>query len=245
MLAASNLSVKGRLAGASLGCEAGQVTAILGPNGAGKSTLLAALAGLLVPDAGEIQLDGQPLARIDSKDRARRIGYLPQSAEAAWDISVRTLVALGRLPHRGGSAADEVAVASAVAAMGLEHLADRPLSTLSGGERARAMLARVLAGEPQAILADEPLASLDLAHQSGLLSEFRQLADSGRAVVLVLHDLAAAMNHADRVVLLRQGQVAAAGAPAEVMTAGLVEQVWGVSAEWLGPVGARALSLGK
>lgn len=240
MLEARAVSMAGRLADASLPVEPGKVTAICGPNGAGKSTLLAVLAGLLAPQRGEVLLDGEPLATLSRRDRARRIGFLPQQAELAWDLDVRTLITLGRLPHGNDPAAGKAAVEAALAALSLEHLADRPLSALSGGERARSMLGRVLAGEPQVILADEPLANLDLAHQAGLLAHFRQLAEADKAVALVLHDLAAAMNHADRVVVLQQGRIAGLGPPELVLSAGAIAQVWGVTGEWLGAPGQRA-----
>src|SRR5690606_7995370 len=148
-LAAHDLVLAGRLDGVTAALERGAITAICGPNGAGKSTLLQGLAGLLVPDAGEVRLDDAALP--PGRERARRIGYLPQGGEIAWDLSVAALAALGRLPHgdRG-----EAQVAAALAAVDLAALADRPVSTLSGGERARALLARVLAGEPRWILAD-------------------------------------------------------------------------------------------
>jgi iron complex transport system ATP-binding protein len=240
MLEARAVSVAGRLADAGLLVEPGKITAICGPNGAGKSTLLAVLAGLLVPQRGEVILGGQPLETLSRRERARRIGFLPQQADLAWDLDVRTLVSLGRLPHGGDPAMDKAAVDAALAALSLVHLAGRPLSALSGGERARAMLARVLAGEPQVILADEPLANLDLAHQTGLLSHFRQLADESKAVAVVLHDLAAAMNHADRVIVLNQGGIAGLGPPDKVLSAEAIARVWGVTGEWLGSPGQRA-----
>ena len=128
-----------------------------------------------------------------------------------------------------------------MAALDLEGLADRPLSRLSGGEKARALLARVLAGEPRWILADEPLAALDLAHQLSLLGHLRRAADGGAGVVLVLHDLALAMNHADRVLVLDHGAVAADGPPEQALAADVLARVWGVPARWLGEAGARAL----
>lgn len=216
----------------------GEITAICGPNGAGKSTLLAALAGLLAPSAGRVTLDGGDVAALHPRVRAQAIGYLPQGGEVAWDVAVASLVALGRLPH--GDAGDG-AIAAALAACDLEHLAQRPISTLSGGERARALLARVLAGEPRWILADEPLAALDLAHQLGLLRTLRAAADAGAGVVIVLHDLALAMNHADRVLVLDQGTLVADGAPEVALAEGAIAQVWGVSVKWLGEQGAQAL----
>jgi len=238
-LAAENLSVAGRLNGVSLTLRPGELTAILGPNGAGKSTLLAALAGL---EPGPVSLDGTPLAELPARQRAQAIGYLPQTGEVAWNLSVETLASLGRLPWNAGADADAAAVDQALSALGLEPLRHRPLAQLSGGERARALLARVLAGDPRWVLADEPLASLDLAHQQAMLRHFVTLAQAGKGVALVLHDLAQAMNHADRVIVLRHGAVIADGPPDEALAPGLIEQVWGLSAKWLGEPGARALT---
>lgn len=216
----------------------GTITAICGPNGAGKSTLLAALAGLARPSSGAVLLDGAPLAAVRPRERARAIGYLPQAGEVAWDVAVRSLVALGRLPH-GDERAE--AISAALAACDLEALAQRPVSTLSGGEKARALLARVLAGEPRWILADEPLAALDLAHQLALLATLRRAAQAGAGVVLVLHDLALAMNHADRVLLLDKGELVADALPEDALSHVSIARVWGVAARWLGQPGARAL----
>ncbi|MCP5397259.1 MAG: ABC transporter ATP-binding protein [Sphingomonadaceae bacterium] len=238
MLGARDLHLAGRLSGVSAALEPGQITAICGPNGAGKSSLLSCLAALLVPDAGVVELDGAPLAAMPPRLRAQKIGYLPQQGEVAWDVAVRSLVALGRLPH-GDDGAE--AIERALNALDLQALADRPVSRLSGGEKARALLARVLAGEPAWILADEPLAALDLAHQLKLLAHLRHAAEGGAGVVLVLHDLALAMNHADRVLVLDNGAVAADGAPEEALSAEVIQRVWGVSAQWLGQRGAQAL----
>ncbi len=236
MIEANSVGVRDRLEAVTAAFAPGQITAICGPNGAGKSTLLQLLAGLIEPNAGEVRLDGARLPR--GRERARRIGYLPQVGEVAWDLSVAGLVALGRLPHgdRG-----EAQVAAALAAVDLAALAARPVSTLSGGERARALLARVLAGEPQWILADEPLAALDLSHQLALLAHLRAAADAGTGVVLVLHDLALAMNHADRVLVLERGRLAAEGAPEEALSEAVIARVWGVAGRWLGEAGRRAL----
>jgi iron complex transport system ATP-binding protein len=238
-LLAQGLTIEGRLDGVTASLEPGRITAICGPNGAGKSTLLQALAGLIEPDGGQVLLAEGPLPH--GRERARRIGYLPQVGEVAWDLSVAALAGLGRLPHgdRG-----EPQVAAALAALDLTHLASRPVSTLSGGERARALLARVLAGEPDWILADEPLAALDLAHQLALLARLGEAAARGTGVVLVLHDLALAMNHADRVLVLDQGRVAADGPPEQALAEPVIEQVWGVRARWLGEPRHRALAAG-
>lgn len=219
--------------------EAGTITAICGPNGAGKSTLLTMLAGLEKPSGGAVALDDRPLAALHPRERARAIGYLPQDGDIAWDVSVRNVVALGRLPYRD---ATPQRVDAALAALNLLEFADRPVSTLSGGERARALLARVLAGEPRWILADEPLAALDLAHQLALLDVLRRQSRNGTGVVLVVHDLAVAMNHADRVVVLDKGRVAADGAPQSALSAEIIREVWGVETSWQGKEGAKALS---
>ena len=241
ILTASKIVLARRLAGVSAALRPGEITAICGPNGAGKSSLLQCLAGLLVPDGGGVSLDGRDLAALAPRERARAIGYLPQEPEIAWDVAVRTLVALGRLPHRDRG---EPQVARAMQALDLDPLARRPVSRLSGGERARALLARVLAGEPRWILADEPLAALDLSHQLALLGHLRREADRQTGVVLVLHDLALAMNHADRVLVLDRGRLAADGAPEAALSAETIAQVWNVPARWLGEPGARALIAG-
>jgi iron complex transport system ATP-binding protein len=238
-LEARDLHLAGRLMGVSASLEPERITAICGPNGAGKSSLLEALAGLLAPEDGEVLLDGVPLSSLDRRERARRIGYLPQHGEVAWDLSVRALAGLGRLPHSDRA---QEPVERALAALDLSGLAERPVSTLSGGERARALLARVLAGGPHWILADEPLAALDLAHQLALLGHLRTAAGGGTGVVLVLHDLALAMNHASRVLVLDGGRLAADGAPEAVLSQEVIARVWGVTARWLGEPGARALA---
>jgi len=247
MLEVRALTVPGRLNDVTLALRPGEVTAICGPNGAGKSTLLAALAGLEKNAAGA-WLDGHPLAALPPRGRACAIGYLPQDGTAAWNVSVKTLAGLGRLPRRTGTAEDAAAVAHALAVLDLESFAERAVHTLSGGERARALLARVIAGQPRWILADEPLAALDLAHQLALLAQFRGLAvqgaGPGTGVVLVLHDLAQAMNHAGRVVVLKDGAVAADGPPESALAESVIARVWGVRARWLGEPGARALAAG-
>ncbi|WP_081095251.1 ABC transporter ATP-binding protein [Erythrobacter donghaensis] len=242
MLAAENLTLTrgGRtvVAGLTAALAPGRITAIVGPNGAGKSSLLLALAGLLEPSGGAVTLDGNPLSALAPRARAQAIGYLPQSPDIAWDVSVESLVALGRLPWRDRGTA---AVEAALAALDLEALRHRPVSRLSGGERARVLLARVLAGEPRWILADEPLAALDLAHQLGLIAHLKACAGAGQGVVVVLHDLALAMNHADHVLVLREGRLVAEGAPTEALAAEVIACVWGVSARWLGEPGRRGL----
>jgi len=240
-LSTRELSIAERLGEVTLALEPGTVTAICGPNGAGKSTLLEALAGLSVPDSGAVLLDGTELAAIAPRARAKALGYLPQKHEIAWDVPVRSLVALGRLPHGDNLAAP---VDASLAALDIGHLADRRAQSLSGGETARVLLARVLAGEPRWILADEPLAALDLAHQLALLRHLRAAAKAGAGVVLVLHDLAHAMNHADRVVVLDCGQIAAEGGCEDALDQQVIERVWKVDARWVGEPHHRALITG-
>lgn len=229
------LSLGGRrlLDGVSAAIRPGQVTAIIGPNGAGKSTLLACLAGLRRPDAGTLWLDDLPLGRLPSRLRARRIGVLPQVAEVHWDIDVATLVALGRLPHRSSAGAhpgDAAAIAAALRATDTQRLASRVVNSLSGGERARALLARVLAGQPDYLLADEPLANLDPAHQLDTLGGLRAAADAGAGVAIVLHDLGHALRIADQALLIDAGRIIADGLPADVLTPERIAAVYGVTA---------------
>ena len=242
-LSAQNVSLPGRLDAASAAFAPGQVTAICGPNGAGKSSLLACQAGILAPANGAVELGGIKLDAMQPRVRAQALGFLPQQAEVAWDLSVETLVGLGRLPWDEGAAADRAAIEAALAALQLDALRKEPLSRLSGGQRARALLARVLAGTPLWLLADEPLANLDLAHQLALLAHLRGLAAQGMGVVLVLHDLAQAMNYADTVVVMANGQVMQQGAPEAVLNERTLNEVWGVNARWLGEPGARALAI--
>jgi iron complex transport system ATP-binding protein len=213
--------------------QRGRVTALLGPNGAGKSTLLACLAGLRAPDSGQVSLGGVNVMALERMDRARRIGLLPQSPEVHWDIDVATLVGLGRLPHKGrwGETPDDLAaITHAMAATDVERLAARTANQLSGGERGRVLLARVLAGEPQWLLADEPLANLDPAHQLDVRDLLRQVAQRGAGVVVVLHDLSLAARVADDVILLRDGQVVAHGASDAVLCADQLRATFGIEA---------------
>ena len=238
MLQVRNLILPGRLDDVSATLRPGEITAIVGPNGAGKSSLLACLAGLLEPVSGTVVLGDTLLGALKPQARAEAIGYLPQSPEVAWDVSVETLVALGRLPWRDRDAA---AINAALATMELEDLRHRPVSRLSGGERARALMARVLAGQPRWILADEPLANLDLAHQQALLGVLRGQAHAGTGVVMVMHGLAEAMNHANRVLVLFEGHLVADGPPEAVLDLATIRCAWGIEAKWLGEAGGRAL----
>lgn len=222
------------LDGVSATFRPGRVTVLLGPNGAGKSSLLACLAALRSPDEGAATLDGIDVRAIERRARARAIGLLPQAADVHWDVDVTTLVALGRLPHAGRwgmTDADHAAITRALAATDMTGLADRGVERLSGGERGRALLARVLAGEPDWLLADEPLASLDPAHQIDVLGRLRAVAEGGSGVIVVLHDLHLAARVADDAVLLRGGRIVAAGPADDVLTAPLIAEAYGVAVE--------------
>ncbi|PZO73879.1 MAG: ABC transporter [Sphingomonas hengshuiensis] len=212
----------------------GRVSALLGANGAGKSSLLACLAALRRPDGGAARLGGSDVQALDRRVRARAIGLLPQAADVHWDIDVQTLVGLGRFAHRGRwgeTQADRDAVAAALAATDMTGFATRGVERLSGGERGRALLARVLAGEPDWLLADEPLASLDPAHQLDVLARLRGVASGGRGVVLVLHDLHLAARVADDAVLLKDGRVVASGAADDVLTPAAIAEAYGIDVE--------------
>ncbi len=238
------------LNGVTAGFAKGQVTAIVGPNGAGKSTLLACLAGLLKPDSGMASLDGASVAALAPRQRARRVAFLAQSPEIAWDVDVRAFVGLGRTPHLGAfgpSAEDREAIEAALVAASLEAFADRPVTKMSGGERARALIARGLAGESDWLLADEPLTGLDPGHALDALALFRRLAhDEGKGVVLTLHDLNLAARFADRVLVLSEGSLITDGPPDTALTPEILSTVYGVVVRrHVGEVGPLIEILGR
>ncbi|MEK2494707.1 heme ABC transporter ATP-binding protein [Kitasatospora purpeofusca] len=234
---AVRLSLGGRelLAGADVRVTAGEVVALLGPNGAGKSTLLSVLSGDLVPSAGEVRLDGRPLADYRPLDLARRRALLPQAAALSFPFPADEVVRMGRAPWAGTTAAeeDERVVAEAMAATESAAFTGRPFTALSGGERARVALARVLAQRAALLLLDEPTAALDLRHQELVLRLARTRAAAGDGVVVVLHDLSLAAAYADRVVLLADGATVADGPVAEVLRAPLLSEVYGHPVEVL------------
>ncbi len=230
---ALSLALGGRpvLADISADLPPGQVSVILGPNGAGKSMLMACLAGLRTPSSGQVRLGAEPVLAMPPRQRARRIGLLPQKGEVHWDVDVETLVGLGRAPHAGRwgrTAADKAAIAAAMAATDTLALAGRPVQRLSGGEQARVLLARVLAGQPDWLLADEPLSSLDPAHQLDVLDRLRAVAAAGTGVVVVLHDLTHAARIADQALLLRNGRLLASGPADQVLDPDLLSQAYDV-----------------
>ena len=226
------------LDGVDVGVAPGEIVAVVGPNGAGKSTLLRLASGLLEPQAGEVLLDGVPIRSLPRRLAARRIAGVVADADARFPYTVRDTVALGRHPWRGAfgalSADDEARIDGALAAAELVHLADRPLPSLSSGERQRAALARCLVQGGDLALLDEPTAHLDLGHRLRMLDVLRTRAKArGRAVLAVLHDLNLAGAFADRVVLLVAGRVAADGSPAEVFTPDRIREAFGAAVDVL------------
>ncbi|MFD7069300.1 heme ABC transporter ATP-binding protein [Streptomyces sp. NPDC059913] len=216
------------LDGVDVAVRAGEVLALVGPNGAGKSTLLAALAADLPAGRGEVLVDGRPAGAWSAAELALRRAVLPQSATLSFPFPVADVVRMGRAPWAGTERADEdgPAVAGAMAATEVTAFAERPFSALSGGERARVALARVLAQRAPLLLLDEPTAALDLRHQELVLRICRERAAAGDAVVVVLHDLGLAAAYADRVAVLHGGRIAAAGPPAGVFTGALLGEVY-------------------
>ena len=219
--------------GVSLHVAAGQLLALIGPNGAGKTTLLAALAGLR-PHQGTVRLLGHPRDALPGRERARTLAYLPQGHLAHWPLTVRRLVELGRLPHlapwRAPVAADRLAVTEALQRADLVDLAERPFDTLSGGERARVMLARVLAVEAPLVLADEPVAALDPYHQLRVMELLRDYADGGAALIVVLHDLSLAARFCDELLLLHEGRLLARGPAEQVLSTAHLAEAYRVTA---------------
>ncbi|WP_063055215.1 ABC transporter ATP-binding protein [Nocardia salmonicida] len=231
----------------SLDIAPGVVTTVIGPNGCGKSTLLKSLGRLLRPREGQVVLDGKAISSIKTKDVARVIGMLPQTPVAPEGLTVADLVARGRHPHqswlRQWSADDETEVAAALAQTGIADLADRTLDELSGGQRQRAWISMALAQGTDILLLDEPTTYLDLAHSLEVLDLVDRLhAEYGRTVVMVLHDLNLAIRYSDELVVMRAGRIVARGKPADIVTADLLAEVFGLEATVLtDPVSGRPM----
>jgi iron complex transport system ATP-binding protein len=235
---ALHVALKGRpvLRGLDFTAEPGRLTAIIGRNGAGKTTLLKALAGLVAPDAGAALLDGSDIARWERRRLAQALAYLPQERLVHWALTARAVVALGRLPYQpfgaGESAADRAAIDAALEAMDSAHFAERPVLELSGGERARVLVARALAQEPRVLLADEPAAGLDPAHQLTLFRHLARLAAAGRTIVVAVHDLSLAARFCHSIALVHEGRVLAAGTPADVLRPEHFAAAYGITARF-------------
>lgn len=224
------------LDGADLTVRPGEVVGLLGPNGSGKTTLLRAGLGLLKLEAGEARLDGSLVSTLSDPARAALAGYLPQDRRIAWNLSAARLVALGA-PALAPAAAVERAYAR-LADVELAHLADRGVLEISGGERARVLIARLLATHAPLLVADEPIAGLDPDAQLLVLDLLRREADRGAAVVISLHDLGLAARACDRLVVLKAGRTVAEGPPLEVLTPELLRSVFGLQGEMIaGPDG--------
>ena len=210
----------------------GSFTVIVGPNACGKSTLLRALSRLIRPTAGQVVLDGRSLAAFRSKELAVKLGLLPQTSLAPDGIRVADLVARGRFPHqtmtRRWSKADEDAVTAAMSATGVTDLSERLVDELSGGQRQRVWAAMVLAQQTPLLLLDEPTTFLDIAHQIDLLELFTDLHEAGNTLVAVLHDLNHAARYATHLIAMKDGEIVAQGAPADIVTADMVEFVFGL-----------------
>ncbi|WP_420111899.1 ABC transporter ATP-binding protein [Pseudactinotalea sp.] len=210
----------------------GAFTVIIGPNACGKSTLLKTLARLLSPSAGQVVLDGQSIHQQRTKDVARVLGLLPQSPLAPDGITVAELVARGRSPHQNlisrWSHEDEAAVDAALASTGVEDLRDREVDALSGGQRQRVWIALVLAQQTPLLLLDEPTTFLDIAHQVEVLDLVAGLRNDGQTVVAVLHDINHAIRYADHLIAMRDGHIVAEGAPERIVTAPMIEEVFGL-----------------
>lgn len=211
----------------------GHFTAIIGPNGCGKSTLLRTLSRLMMPTQGHVFLDGEHIQHYASKEVARRIGLLAQNATTPGDITVQELVARGRYPHQPlftrWREEDERAVAMAMQATGVTNLASQSVDTLSGGQRQRVWIAMVLAQETAIMLLDEPTTWLDISHQIDLLELLSELnRQQGYTLAAVLHDLNQACRYATHLIALKEGKIVAEGAPGEIVSAELIEQVYGL-----------------
>lgn len=212
----------------------GEMVGLIGPNGAGKTTLIKTIARLLPIQQGTISFQNQPINEIDDQLLARQLAYLPQSGQAHWAINVQQLVMLGRLAHRSTwrapAKADQTAVQKALHACDVAQFSQRPVTELSGGERARVLLARALAGEPKLLLADEPVAGLDPGHQLDVMEKLRELAEGGAGVIVVMHDLTLAARYCHRLVLLHEQKIMADGNAAEVLAPEYLARCYGIQA---------------
>lgn len=217
--------------GVSIAVSPGEALALLGPNGGGKTTLLKTMLGLLRPQGGAVTLDGQPLADMPVGERARRIGYVPQAHAGAFAFAVRDVVLMGRTAHQGLFAsptpADRALAMAKLEELGVAHLADRPYTMISGGERQLVLIARALAQEPRYVVLDEPTASLDFGNQGKVMRQIEALRARGLGVLFTTHDPNQAMRYADRVALLGAGELLAVGPPPHVLDVAALADLYG------------------
>ena len=217
----------------SLHVDAGELVGLIGPNGAGKSTLVAALAGIEHTHSGEILIDGESLQSIPRSKRAEHIAWLEQLGSVHWPVTVERLIMLGRIPHlpawSPATDKDRMAVDEAMLQADCATLRHRKVTNLSGGERARVLLARALAAEPDLLFADEPVSALDLGHQLQTMQVLRDFSSGNRSALVVLHDLSLAARYCDRLYLMNHGQIAAHGSIAAVLSPDNLAKVYGVS----------------
>ncbi len=211
----------------SLSVEAGSIVGLLGPNGTGKSTLLGIMSGDLQPDSGRVRLDGRELTTYDRRELALKRSVMPQAHEFPFSYLVADIVAMGRASHPNDGCSDEEIIYDAMCATGVDHLADRDVTTLSGGEKARVTLARVLAQDAELVLLDEPTAALDIAHQQQTMGICSYLAEEGKGVVAVMHDIQLSAASCDLIALMSEGKIVAYGSPSDVLTSERLSQVYG------------------
>ncbi|MFT5657524.1 MAG: iron complex transport system ATP-binding protein [Gammaproteobacteria bacterium] len=224
LMSTQNLCVDQRVSNVSLELQQGEVVGLIGPNGAGKSTLLNAIAGLL-DSSGEIELSGQNIKQLSRPERARRIALQPQFVESVWALSVHDIVSMGRLPW-GDS--DQTIIQRVIQQTNIQDFAQRHVNELSGGERARVWLARVLANQPRVLLVDEPVANLDIHYQQEVMQILVDYASEGHAVIIAIHDLSLAARYCDRLCLLHQGQQVKTGKVEEVLNRQVLTPVFEV-----------------
>jgi ABC-type cobalamin/Fe3+-siderophores transport system ATPase subunit len=224
LISIHDLTVDTRVKHASLDLQRGEMLGLIGPNGAGKSTLLNAMAGVIGSD-GKIQVEDNDIKTLDSKHRARLIGLQPQSVNSAWSIGVTDVVELGRLPWGDR---DKDAIQQAIKWADIEAFSYRKIDELSGGERARVWLARVLAGRPQVLLVDEPIANLDIHYQLSVMNVLKTYAQNNHGVIVAIHDLSLAARYCDRLCLMHEGNIIAIGKPEKVLDEEILSNTYGI-----------------
>ena len=227
LISTDQLTVDTRLKNASVELHSGEILGLIGPNGSGKSTLLNALAGIIESD-GDIHINNSAADTLGSRHRAQLVGLLPQAVNSAWSINVTDVVELGRLPWGDN---DTVAIQNAIEQSGVKEFSQRKIDTLSGGERARVWLARVLAGQPKVLLADEPIANLDIHYQIAVMDALKQYANENHGVMVAIHDLSLAARYCDRLCLINQGEIVAIGKPEEVLNPKLLTDTFGIAVD--------------